>query len=241
MKGLSPRLRGNLGLVLIRRSCLRSIPASAGEPVDGDPVSRPQGVYPRVCGGTGHGHGSGSGDGVYPRVCGGTPGQLGGGAAGAGLSPRLRGNLQGLGLTPPGNRVYPPSAGEPITGPFRRRQLKVYPRVCGGTPSTPWRTNCSTGLSPRLRGNRLQGRRERPDHGSIPASAGEPPWPCRRSGRCRVYPRVCGGTDGGFDTRTIRVRSIPASAGEPWQASGQRGGTRVYPRVCGEPSTPRCW
>ena len=53
MKGLSPRVRGNL---LQSRQPLnrpRSIPACAGEPTDGSGRCRHDKVYPRVCGGTG--------------------------------------------------------------------------------------------------------------------------------------------------------------------------------------------
>ena len=69
----------------------------------------------------------------------------------------------------------------------------------------------------------------------------------------QVYPRVCGGTRSGRDSRrrqpglSPRVRgnpmspakypswqgSIPACAGEPFLANASRPGYAVYPRVCG--------
>ncbi len=88
---------------------------------------------------------------------------------------------------------------------------------------------------------------------SIPACAGEP-W---RSGRTRptsaVYPRVCGGTFGGFTDSRFRmglsprvrgnlirwlpagrrVGSIPACAGEPRSRLVVGDTLEVYPRVCG--------
>ena len=50
--GLSPRVRGNRGLVSSDAGYVRSIPACAGEPGQvGDAAARAE-VYPRVCGGT---------------------------------------------------------------------------------------------------------------------------------------------------------------------------------------------
>ena len=125
--------------------------------------------------------------------------------------------------------------------------------MCGGT------ANCLTliypgeGLSPRVRGNRLQYRQWPRRARSIPACAGEPQNAAFRDVHNGVYPRVCGGT--AFPTRrpfprrglSPRVRgnpgaagrlcrperSIPACAGEPSEAAQERLEHRVYPRVCG--------
>ena len=88
---------------------------------------------------------------------------------------------------------------------------------------------------------------------SIPAYAGEPRR-CRQSRRkCRVYPRVCGGTNGclrwGYcppglsprmrgnlvspPTPPHPIRSIPAYAGEPRSMMRRTPAPAVYPRVCG--------
>ena len=74
----------------------------------------------------------------------------------------------------------------------------VYPRVCGGTPIDFSPYPSLYGLSPRVRGNLTQLRAVAHDQGSIPACAGEPAAvsQCRR--REQVYPRVCGGTCGGW-------------------------------------------
>ena len=93
-KGLSPRVRGNLGTSILLIVRLRSIPACAGEPL------RPGGRH--------------KGWGVYPRVCGGTPlvekllRRL------SGLSPRVRGNLQAEHLATLNERSIPACAGEPL-------------------------------------------------------------------------------------------------------------------------------
>ena len=52
-KGLSPRMRGNLGSEFRMEIMARSIPAYAGEPRAGHPALGQSEVYPRVCGGTG--------------------------------------------------------------------------------------------------------------------------------------------------------------------------------------------
>ena len=70
--GLSPRLRGNLGIVSHAGHKARSIPAPAGEPSGGTPWTAMSWVYPRACGGTANG--------VQSVRC------------HVGLSPRLRGN-----------------------------------------------------------------------------------------------------------------------------------------------------
>ena len=71
---------------------------------------------------------------------------------------------------------------------------EVYPRVCGGTYQG--RRNCypAQGLSPRVRGNRLELANQVPPQGSIPACAGEPLRTDRLHRHRQVYPRVCGGT-----------------------------------------------
>ena len=115
------------------------------------------------------------------------------------------------------------------------------------------------GLSPRVRGNHSSpspcGYSER----SIPACAGEPPPGERSREKCRVYPRVCGGTiakptlvpiSTGLSPRVRgnqphrhclgrHLRSIPACAGEPVRGSQRRHRNTVYPRVCG--GTVRCF
>ena len=131
--------------------------------------------------------------------------------------------------------------------------MTVYPRVCGGTLSNTRSRIAESGLSPRVRGNRLARLLDAVGEGSIPACAGEPrvgiisfrpPW---------VYPRVCGGTvydlaeELGLTGLSPRVRgnldfcpliaesprSIPACAGEPNKRGRIRIKQTVYPRVCG--------
>ena len=109
------------------------------------------------------------------------------------------------------------------------------------------------GLSPRVRGNPPNDRELGPNPGSIPACAGEPPDAGKSYILPKVYPRVCGGTEGVAAGRFVhiglspRVRgnralendegrppgSIPACAGEPDGGAPTVLAWRVYPRVCG--------
>ena len=236
--GLSPRVRGNPGMVMVISMSLRSIPASAGEPCTPSSPRSTARVYPRECGGTEDGSLK---DGLTP-----------------GLSPRVRGNLDGAGDGQVDVRSIPASAGEPRPAAAPGCGSRVYPRECGGTTMWERFERALYGLSPRVRGNLRPPRRAQRRSGSIPASAGEPDR--GQAGRInkRVYPRECGGTDHrllgdrvrqGLSPRVrgnrcppcvppFRSGSIPASAGEPTVIRLSRRSSRVYPRECG--GTPSC-
>ena len=186
-------------------------------------------------------------------MCGGTCRGRRGWTTARGLSPRVRGNRRaGDDHQRPVGSI-PACAGEPAPKPPASRQVKVYPRVCGGT-STEWATiTMSHGLSPRVRGNRRRAIIIIRDNGSIPACAGEPLTATAIGRGRRVYPRVCGGTrpdcrqrkaGAGLSPRVrgnqiadqrpqLFRRSIPACAGEPLGPGDRSDGGRVYPRVCG--------
>ena len=173
-RGLSPRMRGNrLGLVK-SHNISRSIPAYAGEPSTAPPPGDFPVVYPRVCGGThivGHRH-----------------------CHFSGLSPRMRGNPTPCLYRNKGLGSIPAYAGEPRLSPPAPTPRRVYPRVCGGTRGGPALAVRRAGLSPRMRGNRRNGNRNRRRRRSIPAYAGEPRPAAESVPRATVYPRVCGGT-----------------------------------------------
>ena len=94
--GLSPRLRGNLNVLGAGPASVGSIPAPAGEP-----QNQQMALSLRW---------------VYPRACGGTWGNIQSGTITAGLSPRLRGNLQPLHPGSVAVRSIPAPAGEPNKG-----------------------------------------------------------------------------------------------------------------------------
>ena len=219
VRGLSPRVRGNL-LSTRREGAPRgSIPACAGEPVEYEKRGRAPWVYPRVCGGTRE---------PFNEL-------LGYG----GLSPRVRGNRAGDISPAAAAGSIPACAGEPVLNMARTERVAVYPRVCGGTGDCDRKRVAGIGLSPRVRGNLGAMLVVVAYWRSIPACAGEPASQHRSARRYRVYPRVCGGTisaaycsgwdkglsprvRGNLAGRTARRRpwrSIPACAGEPLRRS----------------------
>ena len=157
-------------------------------------------------------------------------------------------------------RSIPAYAGEPPIRFSTSSQLKVYPRVCGGTPLFAEVQPFILGLSPRMRGNPTQRLTPHLLSGSIPAYAGEPICWIQQRSSGRVYPRVCGGTGAGsaaapcLSGLSPRMRgnrpvgsavtggegSIPAYAGEPPTPSGVIGPGPVYPRVCGGTQAIAC-
>ncbi len=231
--GLSPRVRGNPPQAPNHAWLPGSIPACAGEPT----------ILYSIVGVSW----------VYPRVCGGTSTTWGAFGPGRGLSPRVRGNRDRRAHGVEHRGSIPACAGEPSAKTTTAAGRWVYPRVCGGTQLRAFDVRRQKGLSPRVRGNRPGPVRYGVDYGSIPACAGEPARLPRSAWRCRVYPRVCGGTKykvgevhklKGLSPRVrgnhrvppaVRpVRgSIPACAGEPPKWTPRTPYGRVYPRVCG--------
>ena len=159
--GLSPRVRGNLEVVRLADGHIGSIPACAGEPHQQSPTRGLRTVYPRVCGGISFANE--------------------GGACVQGLSPRVRGNrLYSRDDGATGGSI-PACAGEPSRRPSMSWYRTVYPRVCGGTVRLSSSAGASSGLSPRVRGNRTRLEKEARPDGSIPACAGEPSASQRRN------------------------------------------------------------
>ena len=214
-KGLSPRVRGNPIAAPDRPRNQGSIPACAGEPggVYGDDT-----LYM-----------------VYPRVCGGTDALREYQLALDGLSPRVRGNritrLSAAGMI----GSIPACAGEPTGVKISHNDMKVYPRVCGGTPGSTVCPQLLEGLSPRVRGNRIYNAGRAGFSRSIPACAGEPGGLLPLGDMDGVYPRVCGGTYGENSLRSVRVGLSPRVRGNlaPCAASPPPSGS--IPACAGEP------
>ena len=152
--GLSPRVRGNRVRAGAVGKAGGSIPACAGEPAGALGIYGPGEVYPRVCGGTRS---------IRRRP-----------PIARGLSPRVRGNPSSSGAARRGAGSIPACAGEPHHAGVGRYARAVYPRVCGGTGSVADSHHNPAGLSPRVRGNRIDKRHQVHRAGSIPACAGEP-------------------------------------------------------------------
>ena len=132
-RGLSPRVRGNRGMIVCAPTLKGSIPACAGEP---------RSIHARA-----------PGIRVYPRVCGGTVGVGIIADGGRGLSPRVRGNQEDNLPCQLSLGSIPACAGEPQRFVGVRGARPVYPRVCGGTDCKRCDTGSPRGLSPRVRGN----------------------------------------------------------------------------------------
>ena len=215
VQGLSPRVRGNQGRRLDVEEQHRSIPACAGEPF---PLAHVE------CEAT-----------VYPRVCGGTEPRRPDGCLHRGLSPRVRGNpMRSLFCTLCTGSI-PACAGEP-RGPFMATSRRmVYPRVCGGTPDDSAVANRDTGLSPRVRGNRVPNGQQGICDRSIPACAGEPFHRQRQINRRQVYPRVCGGTSTTSNALKDSTGLSPRVRGNPAAFLDYATGERSIPACAGEP------
>ena len=72
--------------------------------------------------------------------------------------------------------------------------MRVYPRVYGETSDISGLVVGDTGLSPRVRGNRVDRDREEQLAGSIPACTGKPEAIAVSPLIAAVYPRVYGET-----------------------------------------------
>ena len=124
----------------------------------------------------------------------------------------------------------------------------------GETPDDSGGSQVTKGPSPRGRGNRASGPRQRLQRRSIPAWAGKPLMDSSWLAGSGVHPRVGGETDGlgasaaFYDGPSPRGRgnqppdvpgvpdrrSIPAWAGKPRVVSRRMSRSRVHPRVGGE-------
>ncbi len=173
-RGLSPRVRGNLGNRIPRLQRGGSIPACAGEPNNAEETPNPFGSIPACAGEPGPVDVLRRTLRVYPRVCGGTTSGAASATRRRGLSLRVRGNPEGRRQVFVLHGSIPACAGEPDRPRRRPPGPRVYPRVCGGTAAMRMRLSMWAGLSPRVRGNLRQRGEVQRRRGSIPACAGEP-------------------------------------------------------------------
>ena len=152
--GLSPHVRGNRCQDTGVNGRLGSIPARAGEPGRSRGPCTPSRVYPRTCGGTHRRDWDRETD--------------------SGLSPHVRGNLHDSKAFVSALGSIPARAGEPRARAAPDGHGRVYPRTCGGTARGRVAAASVRGLSPHVRGNRVQVSVALVYVGSIPARAGEP-------------------------------------------------------------------
>ena len=112
--------------------------------------------------------------GVYPRVYGETYTKRTLEIAMRGLSPRVRGNRKLTERTLWEERSILACTGKPSPRSSCTSTGRVYPRVYGETVDGTLIICVIAGLSPRVRGNLVDGRAYLRGHGSIPACTGKP-------------------------------------------------------------------
>ena len=176
---------------------------------------------------------------VHPRACGERRGSPSGRSSEAGSSPRMRGTEGQRAQVLLFPRFIPAHAGNGAPFRIHPHTSPVHPRACGERVRVMPRTWCSSGSSPRMRGN---GRR-----------------PGRRQRVRPVHPRACEersaksndiGVEVGSSPRmrgtalrhrigSSPQRFIPAHAGNGAPARGRRSRTAVHPRACGERAMKR--
>ena len=173
-KGLSPRMRGNLGKILVIIEILGSIPTHAGKPGRAVNWRLRHGVYPHACGETAD---------IRLTV-----------KFAEGLSPRVRGNPEWprLAWLVPGS--IPTRAGKPTRSGPTISSSRVYPHACGETGISYRYHAFFEGLSPRVRGNRMFVVVCLEPIGSIPTRAGKPTPGHFVNDERGVYPHACGET-----------------------------------------------
>ena len=231
--GLSPRVRGNRLLHLLKAIAQGPIPACAGQPK-------------RPCAARAARR-------AYPRVCGATIESTAEGPQGEGLSPRVRGNQKKSRARKRMDGPIPACAGQPVQGAYRSPFGRAYPRVCGATAQWCDQPSPVYGLSPRVRGNRCWPRASLSALRPIPACAGQPQTVISNFCFIKAYPRVCGATmlllrlsriGVGLSPRVrgnlaperykgLSLGPIPACAGQPALLCHRQSARRAYPRVCG--------
>ena len=193
---------------------------------------------------------------AYPRVCGATRKLRARVAARKGLSPRVRGNQARQSQSIFRLGPIPACAGQPRPALPAHAEAWAYPRVCGATLLRRRSSHGHGGLSPRVRGNRIELRYGNKLRGPIPACAGQPRCGGALTLAIWAYPRVCGATTPAliveffewglsprvrgnlapFGPKERLIGPIPACAGQPFPLDLGAVGARAYPRVCGATS-----
>ena len=137
--GLSPRIRGNRQLDEAHGVVPGSIPAHTGKPWIAARDARAERVYPRAYGETQ----------IWVRP---DPDDTG-------LSPRIRGNPRWRRGPGRGRGSIPAHTGKPTSEQTGACEVRVYPRAYGETRFGTAIRISRSGLSPRIRGNRLRSTR----------------------------------------------------------------------------------
>ena len=224
-RGLPPRVRGNRQRVQDGERQYGPTPARAGQPRYARAVRSVPWAYPRACGAT-------SSVSAPPWMA-------------SGLPPRVRGNRDRHDRRHAQQGPTPARAGQPRISSSSGATTTAYPRACGATDSAALNISRSSGLPPRVRGNRGHELRRGVAPRPTPARAGQPRSRSAVRGGAGAYPRACGATvssaHGSARYRGLppllpqepRVRPTPARAGQPCRRRRSGAQSRAYPRACG--------
>ena len=172
---------------------------------------------------------------AYPRVCGATAGCRRFRRAMKGLSPRVRGNRAAAANHAACIRPIPACAGQPASRSSSVRLLRAYPRVCGATQRFSKHVDNDRGLSPRVRGNRVNAAIRGNNQGPIPACAGQPGGRITRRQRAWAYPRVCGATDLNHVSSSFKTGLSPRVRGNLVLIAGFASEHGPIPACAGQP------
>ena len=191
---------------------------------------------------------------VYPRWCGELECVIGFGDREFGLSPLVRGTLDGDRRGIADCRFIPAGAGNSQGETMLAILIAVYPRWCGELQNPRARILVIGGLSPLVRGTWIQAAVDAHIKRFIPAGAGNSGEKIRMGRVVPVYPRWCGelpvnvriaknigglsplvrGTRAAMKFGFAPARFIPAGAGNSMASPASDNYRPVYPRWCGE-------
>ena len=192
--GSSPRMRGQLSLLMTAPHPKRIIPAYAGPTSGCRSVCRARTDHPRVCGAN-------------------TRGQFTI-TVNCGSSPRMRGQRCRSSLRRPCCRIIPAYAGPTDSEPLFTPLCPDHPRVCGANMPRWTRRSRPCGSSPRMRGQLDAGTYRVIVLRIIPAYAGPTPGLAACQGMGSDHPRVCGANQPGMRHKGRRSGSSPRMRGQ---------------------------
>ena len=194
-KAVHPRVCGGSDTARLRSAAVwGTSPRVRGKPPPRSALVQSWGYIPACAGEAEVDEAGEDGVRVHPRVCGGSPGLPIEPVPPEGTSPRVRGKRRPSPRQNSPSRYIPACAGEAAEIAARFHNVKVHPRVCGGSQGRGDGDRGGEGTSPRVRGKPGRISRGRRVSGYIPACAGEAAR-CRGGSRSpKVHPRVCGGS-----------------------------------------------
>ena len=211
--GSPPRVRGEVSSSSDGQRALRITPACAGRRDRQQAAQYWYKDHPRVCGE--------KSTGCATRLpCAGSP-------------PRVRGEVRPRRDVSRPARITPACAGRSKPLRLTRLSAQDHPRVCGEKPLQATSAGTGDGSPPRVRGEVISVRADRPALGITPACAGRSS-PIRSSVQLTTdHPRVCGEKDMKFSTLNSIRGSPPRVRGEVLCDTRLSQRSRITPACAG--------